>query len=110
MTNRIVYTDSMATFKRLLMDRYHDLERDLEDKELAAQIEELQVGCFIIIFRGLPAPYSHHAEPLTMHRFVKNVSTMISKENLFSMHMRYLDTDERAQARQALYQEVPASK
>ena len=36
-------------------------------------------------------------EPLVMHRFVNNLSSMIAKENLFSLHMRYLSQEERAQ-------------
>jgi len=42
-----------------------------------------------------------------MHKFVKNISTMISKENLINLHMRYLSADERASARKLLYLELP---
>jgi hypothetical protein len=34
-------------------------------------------------------------EPIVMHKFAKNTSSMIAKENLYSIHMRYLDADER---------------
>ena len=37
-----------------------------------------------------------NVEPITMYKFQKNISTMISKENLFSLHMRFLDSEERA--------------
>jgi hypothetical protein len=36
-------------------------------------------------------------EPIVMHRFTNNLSSMIAKENLFSLHMRYLTPAERAQ-------------
>jgi hypothetical protein len=46
-------------------------------------------------------------ESVTMHRFIRNISTMISKENLINLHTRYLNFDERAAARKTLYLEVP---
>ena len=36
-----------------------------------------------------------NVEPITMYKFQKNISTMISKENLFSLHMRFLNKEER---------------
>ncbi len=34
-------------------------------------------------------------EALTMHKFPKAVSVMMSKEGIFSMHLRYLSQEER---------------
>ena len=31
-----------------------------------------------------------------MHKFANNMSSMIAKENLYSLHMRYLDEEERS--------------
>lgn len=46
-------------------------------------------------------------ESVTMHRFQKGMSTMVSKENLFNFHMRYLNAAEREIAKKALYVEAP---
>ena len=40
-----------------------------------------------------------NVEPITMYKFQKNISTMISKENLFSLHMRFLNKEERIQCK-----------
>ena len=90
------------------MDRYHDINNDIPDKILAKAIDDMGVGCFIVVYE-LPVTNEgqHNVESITMHKFVRNISTMISKENLFNLHMRYLSTDERAIARKALYLEVP---
>jgi hypothetical protein len=40
MTKRIVRTKDFASFKRLISERYHEIEQ-INDKALAAQIEAL---------------------------------------------------------------------
>lgn len=102
MTKRIVRTSDFASFKRFISERYHEIEQ-VNDKELAAQIDALTVGCFVVVYT-MP---DGHVESITMHRFVRNISTMISKENLINLHMRYLNVDERAAARKTLYLEAP---
>ena len=83
------------------MHRYHNLGSvednviaDLPDEELDAKISNLSTGCFIIMFEV--GDKEGNLEPITMYKFHKNLSTMISKENLFSLHMRFLNSEERA--------------
>ena len=57
----------------------------------------LSPGCFIIIYETQDG--IGNVEPLTMYKFQKNISTMISKENLFSLHMRFLTKEERIQCK-----------
>ena len=104
MTKRVVRTKDFVSFKRLISERYHTIENDIPDLSLAKQIDELSVGCFIVVYE---LPDGRNVESITMHRFVRNISTMISKENLFNLHMRYLNFEERAHAKKALYLEVP---
>ena len=54
---------------------------------------DLSPGCFTIIYETQDE--IGNVEPLTMYKFTKNISTMISKENLFSLHMRFLNKEER---------------
>ena len=82
--NRILYTACPATFKRFITHRYHDQTKDIPDKELGEQIAKLAVGCFIVIFKT--GDSVGNVEPLTCHNFGgEKVSSMISKENLFSL-------------------------
>ena len=80
------------------MQRYHNLgedgeKTDFKDLELAKQMIDLSPGCFTIIYETQDE--IGNVEPLTMYKFTKNISTMISKENLFSLHMRFLNKEER---------------
>ena len=52
----------------------------------------MSIGCFIIVF----VDKDDSIEPVVMHKFAKNTSSMIAKENLYSLHMRYLTAEERA--------------
>jgi hypothetical protein len=47
---RVLRTKDLASFKRLISERYHSPESDIEDKELAKQIDELGVGCFVVVY------------------------------------------------------------
>jgi hypothetical protein len=102
MSKRLLRTRDLKSFKRLISERYHEIEA-IEDKALAKAIDDLTVGCFVVVYE-LP---DSNVESITMHRFVRNISTMISKENLINMHMRYLNADERYAARKSLYLEMP---
>ena len=53
----------------------------------------LSPGCFMIVYETQDE--IDNVEPITMYKFQKNISTMISKENLFSLHMRFLNKEER---------------
>jgi hypothetical protein len=52
----------------------------------------MSIGCFVIVF----VDKDNSIEPVVMHKFAKNTSSMIAKENLYSLHMRYLTAEERA--------------
>jgi len=90
MKNRILFTDDLDSFKHLIMQRYHQIT-DVPSKELGNSIDKLGVGCFVVVYRK-----DGNIEPVTMYRFTSNFSAMISKENLFSLHMRYLSSEQRA--------------
>ena len=51
----------------------------------------MTVGCFILALR-----VGQNVEAITMHKFQKAVSIMISKEGIFSLHLRYLTVEERS--------------
>jgi len=55
---------------------------------------DLSPGCFVLVIEFPDG----NMEAVTMHRFLHALSTMISKEAAFSLHMRYLSKEERAQA------------
>lgn len=65
MHRRVVRTKDLASLKRFISDRYHDIELDIPDKGLAKEIDDLGVGCFIVAFE-LP---NDNVESITMHRF-----------------------------------------
>lgn len=89
---RIVKTDCVESFKRLIMHHYHNLE-DVPSAKLRDQVQKLSPGCFIV---GYQMPGGKHLEAVTMHTFIaSNMSTMISKENLYSLQMRHLTAEER---------------
>lgn len=73
------------------MFKYHELT-DLQDENLRNNVDKLSIGCFIIVF----IDKDDQIEPVVMHRFAKNISSMIAKENLYSLHMRYLTDEERS--------------
>lgn len=52
----------------------------------------MSIGCFVIVFYDL----DDAMEPIVMHKFANNMSSMIAKENLYSLHMRYLNEEERS--------------
>jgi hypothetical protein len=87
---RIIKTRSFVDFKRLIMHKYHDIT-DLVDEQLRQSVDKMSIGCFAIVFLDK----DDSMEPIVMHKFAKNTSSMIAKENLYSIHMRYLDADER---------------
>jgi hypothetical protein len=89
MEKRVIYSKSLIEFKRMLMHKYHDIHA-CEDAELRKNMEDMTVGCFIIVFQL----DNGNVESVVMHRFVRNMSCMIAKENLFSLQMRYLTVAE----------------
>lgn len=79
---RIVLTENEASFKRLIMYHYHNIE-DVPCDKLSGEIKKLTPGCFVV---GYKMPNGKDIECVTMHVFIaSNMSTMISKENLYSL-------------------------
>jgi hypothetical protein len=65
MGKRIATTSDEETFKSIIMDHYHKVD-DLKNKEVAAQIDKLSPGCFIMAYN---VKGTNHTEALTMHVF-----------------------------------------
>jgi len=78
------------------MHHYHNLD-DLTCEKLKGAVSKLSPGCFVI---GLEMAGGKHVECVTMHVFLaSNMSTMISKENLYSLQMRHCTPEEREVSR-----------
>lgn len=54
MHKRVLKTKDFSSFKRLIMDRYHNIESDISDKALAKAIDDIGVGCFIVVYELPP--------------------------------------------------------
>ena len=80
----------MEVFKQFIMNRYSGLDA-LSDDQVKEQIGELSPGCFVLALELA----SGNVEALALHKCNKAISTMITKENLFSLHVRFLTTEER---------------
>ena len=95
LTKRLVYTDSETLFKNLISKRINQFEI-VADQETRASMEGMTPGCFILALKLA----SGHVEAITMHKFKDALSTMVAKENLFSLHLRYLNREERVVAKE----------
>lgn len=74
------------------MYRYHGLHAiSIPDAVAREGINALSPGCFVLAYT-LP---DGNVEALAMHKFNDALSTMIPKENLYSLHVRFLNKDER---------------
>ena len=69
MHRRVVRTKDLSSLKRFISDRYHDIELDIPDKDLAKAIDDLGVGCFIVAFELPSKDGNVNVESITMHRF-----------------------------------------
>lgn len=67
-----------------------------ENKETANEVAELAPGCFVLVLEGLEGG---SVEALTMHKFEHALSTMICRENIWSLQLRYLTKEERDESR-----------
>ena len=52
MHKRVLRTKDLASFKRLISERYHTPETDIADRELAKKIDDLPVGCFVVVYES----------------------------------------------------------
>ena len=90
MTKRIFKTKDIKVLKQFISHRYNTVE-ELSDVELRDQIDKLAPGCFVLTVEmdnGM-------TEAVAIHKFKGALSTMITKENLISLHLRYLSKQER---------------
>lgn len=92
MTKRIIKTENIHVFKQFIMHRYHGLHANsIPDDHAREEINQLSPGCFVLAYK-LP---DGNVEALAMHKFNDALSTMIPKENLYSLHVRFLNKEER---------------
>ena len=91
MTKRIVRTNNMAIFKKLISSRYNGRYTTLaEDKELSDEVGKITPGCFVFVLQLA----NGSIEALAMHKFEYALSTMLNRETAFSLQMRYLSKSE----------------
>lgn len=93
MTKKIVRTKNIEILKKLIMFRYNDftIENLCNDKGLYDQINEFNLGCFVIVIEF----ENENIEALTMHKFKNALSTMIGKESAQNLQFRHLSKEER---------------
>jgi hypothetical protein len=101
MSKRLVYASDLESFKYFLMNKNVDVEA-ISDEPLRTSIDNLTPGCFVLALRLPKSPHkclSGDQEPLVegivMHKFTKAVNMMVSRENIFGLHLRYLSQQER---------------
>ena len=92
MTKRLIHAGSEDEFKQFLKHKMLDIE-EIQGEQLKKDIADLTGGCFILALK-----IGQNFEALTMHKFPKQVSLMISKEGIFSLHLRYLNKEERLES------------
>ena len=71
MTKRILKTENLETFKKLITKKYHKIE---ELSEL--NFGDLSGGCFVVTYKN---------EALAMHYCKNEISGMMPKEIIFSL-------------------------
>lgn len=89
MTKRLVYVPDLESFKYFLMHKDIDTGAVPGDA-LRTTIENLSTGCFVLALKQ-----EKGVEGIVMHKFTKAVNMMVSRENIFSLHLRYLSQAER---------------
>lgn len=95
MSKRLIWAPTLADFKYFLMNRNVETN-DIQNQELKANISNLTTGCFVLAVRvpkhvGVAATSDHDlVEGLVMHKFPTSVNMMVSRENIFGLHLRYL--------------------
>ena len=90
MKKRLVYAPSEQIFKIFLMQKNLEVDNLSEEGHLRKVIDDLTPGCFVLAVK-----IGHLTEGIVMHKFPKNVNMMVSRENIFGLHLRYLTKEER---------------
>jgi hypothetical protein len=91
MGKRLIYVSTMEQFKYFLMNKNIEINSVSEEGGLRNDIDDLTTGCFILALKI----QERLVEGIVMHKFPKNVNMMVSRENIFSLHLRYLSKAER---------------
>ena len=94
MTKRIVWAPTTEDFKQFLMAKSVDVD-SIKSEELRESIANFSVGCFVLALRIPREGAEGLVEGLVMHKFPKCVGMMVSRENVFGLHLRYLSREER---------------
>ena len=90
MTKRLIYAPDLDSFKYFLMHK--DIETSsVPGAKLRSEIENFSTGCFVLALQTAPTL----VEGIVMHKFTKAVNMMVSRENIFSLRLRYLSQAER---------------
>jgi len=92
MTKRLLETSNVEVLRNLI-SRHHSTIDSLPDSEveLKKNLHALSPGCLVIKVKLA----SGMTEAIAMHKFQDSLSTMVAKENLSSLHLRYLTKEER---------------
>lgn len=81
----------MDQFKYFLMNKNIEVDSISEEGGLRKEIDDMTTGCFILALKIQETL----VEGIVMHKFPKSVNMMVSRENIFSLHIRYLTKAER---------------
>ncbi len=90
MTKRLIYAPSEEHFKPFLMQKNLEVDQIPEDHDFRKAIDNLTPGCFVLAVK-----VKHLTEGIVMHKFPKTVNMMVSRENIYGLHLRYLTKEER---------------
>jgi len=92
MSKRLVFASTVAQFKYFLMNKNIEVDSISEEwSGLRKDIDDMTTGCFILAVKIQETL----VEGIVMHKFPKSVNMMVSRENIFSLHLRYLSKAER---------------
>ena len=90
MSKRLVFVSKIDQFKYFLMNKNIEVDT-IEWEGLKKDIDDMTTGCFILAVKLQETL----VEGIVMHKFPKSVNMMVSRENIFSLHLRYLSKAER---------------
>ena len=90
MSKRLVWVPNENVFKYFLMNRHIDIDSIPTEGDVKQSVEDMSTGCFVI---GLKK--GELSEGIVMHKFPKAVNMMVSRENIYGLHLRYLTKIER---------------
>ena len=95
MSKRIVWVKTEEQFKVFLMSKNLEVE-SIQDEDVKEEISNLSTGCFVLAIKvSKKGTESVNVEGIVMHKFPRNVNMMVSRENIFGLHLRYLNKEER---------------